>query len=548
MAKARVALLQLPAFSIEDAATSLEHTLRRIDDAARERPDIIALPEMTYPAYFLGRDDLRAYEIPSPEEAMERIAAKAREHGVYVAAGMALPGRDGGYTNGAALFGREGSLVGRYDKSFLWHFDSQWFARGRAYPVFETDVGRVGMLVCADGRLPEIARSLALGGAQLILDLTAWVSGGRTVDDLTTVQREYMMRVRASENGVWVAAADKFGIEAESIIYCGRSCVIDPTGAVVAELGPHEEGILVRDIELTDTRPPVTRRPELYETLAQPTESLPVMRTLEEEAPIAAWERRVAVVQVTMPATGEEFLRLARRHVERQRLQDADLVLFPATPRRHRPAYAHDVVLDGMTKIAADTGVCVSFTVSEGDAGSGRRAMYLVAPRGVIGKHAQTHKPPGAKYEPMPLGDEPCAVVSTPIGRVGMMLAAEGFVPEVARSLMLRGAEVLLWAADDPPLAMLPYARCRADENRVFMACAAAPTATGATMVVDPSGRALATALEGAEIAVSATVNRLLSHLKAMAPGTDVVRDRQPATYDAIVAGGAAQGAASPVL
>src|SRR5262245_3037618 len=129
---ARVALLQLPAFAIEDAEASLAHTLRRIDDAARERPDVIALPEVTYPAYFLGTDDLRA--TTSPAEATARVAAKAREHGIYIAAGMALEAPGGGLANGAALFGRDGELVGRYDKSFLWHFDRRWFAAGDAYP------------------------------------------------------------------------------------------------------------------------------------------------------------------------------------------------------------------------------------------------------------------------------------------------------------------------------------------------------------------------------------------------------------------------------
>jgi hypothetical protein len=74
----------------------------------------------------------------------------------------------------------------------------------------------------------------------------------------------------------------------------------------------------------------------------------------------------------------------------------------------------------------------------------------------------------------------------------------------------------------------------------VFVACAAAPTAEGATMVFDPSGRPLATALEGRPLAVAAGVNRALSHMKQRAPGTDVVRNRQPATYGAITAAGAA--------
>jgi predicted amidohydrolase len=537
MASTRVALLQLPAYSIEDAESSLEHTLRRIDDAVREKSDLVALPEVTYPAYFIGEEPVTG--VLTPAEAMSRFAAKAREHGVYVAVGMALEAEDGGYANGAALFGRDGALVGRYDKSFLWHFDRRWFTPGDAYPVFDTDIGRIGMLVCADGRLPEIARSLALNGAQILLDLTAWVSTGRTTEQLSTVQRDYMMPVRAAENGVWIAAASKFGVEAESIVYCGRSCFIDPRGGIVAELGPQEDGVLVYDVPIEEASQPITRRPEMYEVLAHPTESLPVIRTLNEHSVLADWEKRIAVVQVTMPATGTEFLRLAKRHVERQRLQDADLVLFPATPSRVRAAYAHDDVLAGVSRIAADTGVMIAFTVSEGDAGVGKRAMYLVGPRGVIAKHYQTHKPPGPRFETMPLGDDVCPVVNTPIGRVGMMLAAEGYVPEVPRSLMLRGVEVILWAGDDPALPMAPAARCRADENRVFVACAGAPTATGAAMIVDPAGRVLASALEGAELAVSATVNRELSHLKAMAPGTDVVRNRQPASYGALTRAGA---------
>jgi predicted amidohydrolase len=170
--------------------------------------------------------------------------------------------------------------------------------------------------------------------------------------------------------------------------------------------------------------------------------------------------------------------------------------------------------------------------------------MYLVGPRGVIAKHRQTHKPSGPRFETMPLGDDVCPVVNTPAGRVGLMVAAEGYVPEIARSLMLRGAEIILWAADDPGGPMAPFARARADENRVFVACAAAPTANGATMVIDPAGRPLAMALEGRELSVSATVNRSFSHLKEMAPGTDVVRGRQPATYGAITR----QAVAGPVV
>ena len=531
---ARIALLQLPAFSIEQATASLAHTMRRIDETvAREKPDLIALPEVTYPGYFLGTDDLATRDVLPPAEAAQRFSDKARQHGVYIAVGLAMDAPGGRYTNAAALFGRDGSLVGRYDKSFLWHFDTRWFEQGCAYPVFETDIGRIGMLICADGRLPEIARSLTLNGAQIILDLTAWVSGGRNSAELSTTQITHLMRARAAENGVWVACADKSGIEAESIVYAGQSCFINPRGEIVATLGPDEDAALVYDVPVADATLPIERRPEMYEVLSHPTESLPVVRTLSESFVPQEHEKRIAVVQMTMPSTGAAFLTQARAHVERQALMDASVVVFPATPSRYRHDYGYAEVIEGMRQLAADTGVMTAFVVWDPD-GTGHRTMYLLGSRGVIGAHRQSHKPPGERFEKMPLGDEVCPVLTTAIGRVGLMLAADGYVPEVARSLMLRGAEIILWSGDDPGLAMAPVARTRAEENRIFVASAAAPSASGATLIADPNGRLLAVALDGQEICVAAEVNRALSHIKERAPGTDVVRNRQPATYGAI--------------
>jgi len=245
-------------------------------------------------------------------------------------------------------------------------------------------------------------------------------------------------------------------------------------------------------------------------------------------------------VQMTMPATGTAFIAAARVHAERLALHDAELVVFPAMPGPLRNGYDHDEVLAGMSSIAADAGLMVVFTVNEGAAASGERAMYLVGPRGVMAKYQQTHKPDDPRFASMPLGVEPCPVINTSMGKLGLIHAAEIYVPEIARSLMLRGAEILIIAAHDAMYPLRNIARSRADENRVFVACAGTPTARSGALIVDPSGRIIAEALEGRELSVSATVNRALSHLKAMAPGTDVVRDRQPATYSAIIRSGAA--------
>ncbi len=527
MSRVRVALLQIRAFDVEDVAQGLAHTLDRIDEAARERPGLVALPEMAYPAYYLGEEPKRRSSF-DPQAALKAFRRKAAEHGVHIAVGMALESRDGGLVNGAALIGSKGEVIGRYAKSYLWHFDRRWFAAGSAYPVFETSFGRVGMLVCADGRLPEIARSLAVAGAQMIVDLTAWVAWGLSPGDLTSAQREYMMPVRALENGVPIVAADKVGVEQRSVVYCGRSCVIGADGGVLATLGPDEEATLVYDLELPDSpATPVPRRPELYGALTEPTDSLPVTAALGESDVVRDASRRVAAVQARLPADAT-LVDEVRRWARLLATQDCDLVLFPAS----RLGEAADpAVVPALAAVSQEAGADICVTLCETDAGFTYRTSYLLSKGAVALAHRQTH----ARDNGLSLGDTPCPVVDTKAGRVGLMIDDEGLVPEVARSLMLRGAEIILWPAARPQYDVVSVARCRADENRVYVTTACAPGPEGATLVISPAGQLVASALRGRTMATHGQVNRALTRWKDMAPGTHVVYGRQPETYGELV-------------
>ena len=112
-----------------------------------ETPDLIALPEVSYPGYFLGTNDLSTRTVLSPAEAARRFAdegAAARGlHRGRVRDGCARPADT---RTRRLCLGAMDALAGRYDKSFLWHFDTRWFEQGSPYPVFETDIGRIGML------------------------------------------------------------------------------------------------------------------------------------------------------------------------------------------------------------------------------------------------------------------------------------------------------------------------------------------------------------------------------------------------------------------
>lgn len=240
---------------------ALADILGGIERAARAGADIAVMPECSFPGYVLLDAKPDAIGRAS-DRAARRIADAARRSGIAVCVGLArLHGRR--LQNEAVYFDRRGDEVARYAKMFLWNFDSRWFSAGSELPVFDTEFGRLGMMICADGRMPEIARTLARRGAWLVLDPTAWVSVGRDAASMRNPQVDFVMRTRARENGIWIAAADKCGSEHEAVHYVGASMVVAPDGRIVARASAESPAIVVARLTRTGPRPitvPVTAR------------------------------------------------------------------------------------------------------------------------------------------------------------------------------------------------------------------------------------------------------------------------------------------------
>ena len=133
----RVALLQLEAYDLAGHELAWAQLLERIDDAAADEPDLIVLPEASYPAYFLGSiEEYEAAGVRPDAEVLATLGERARRHGCHIAAGLVLRREDGGLENACVLFDPQGAVMGRYAKSFLWHFDRHWFSAGDSFPVF----------------------------------------------------------------------------------------------------------------------------------------------------------------------------------------------------------------------------------------------------------------------------------------------------------------------------------------------------------------------------------------------------------------------------
>ena len=511
MQRFTVACCQVRAYDLEDAETNLQGLLSALDEAGRAGANLVLLPECAYPAYYVRDADPYARPGVRPyADVAALFAAKAKQHGYWLAAGMAVPHGPGRLTNSGVVFGPDGVQRGRYDKSFLWHFDNNWFERGRDFPVFDAGFCRFGVLICADGRQPEVARMLAHNGAEVIVDLTAWVSWGRTTAELTTTQCEYLMPVRAFENGVWVAAADKWGPEDASLVYAGRSCVIDPSGVTRVCAPSDREAVVVYEIEPMDAQP-VARRPALYGLLAQPTETLPAL-ALESEPLVPAREsHRVAIV----PGNGTFDAHTIAARYAALRAQDNGLIVFSGS----NGPEGWQVALPVLEAAVRDHGGALALAVATTGC-TARQSAVLITPGGTV-EHVATH---GRGIE---TGEFNAPVVATPAGNVGLLCGEEGYVMEVARCLALAGADILAWPLFEPHPMAERVARARSDESRVYTA-AAWP---GGGLITSPDGSVLTAVPAGTGVAMAAGVSRFFSRWKERAPRTHVIRDRVPEAY-----------------
>lgn len=235
--------------------TDLRHTwpgiAHRIKEAAAAGAQLVVAPEGTLPAYVLGYERFEDAEIAS---ALEDCREIAREHGTVIVIGAAR--RDGERVfNSAVVIDSDGSIAGAADKHFLWHFDRQWFAAGERLQPVQTSIGAIGALVCADGRIPTIARALVDRGAQLLVMPTAWVTSGRDPKNLENIQADLLARVRARENDVPFVAANKSGVELGCVAYCGKSQIIRADGTLAAIASQDGDETIVAQIDIGNPRP-----------------------------------------------------------------------------------------------------------------------------------------------------------------------------------------------------------------------------------------------------------------------------------------------------
>ena len=213
--------------------------LVQIAAAADRGARVIVVPEGTVPAYVIGTDPVDPQLLE--DAARDVIGIASRSGATIVYGGARIDER--GLANSAYVVTPDG-IAGFADKCFLWHFDRRWFRAGDALEPIDTPAGRLGVFICADGRIPTIASTLVERGAEILVVPTAWVTSGRDPLVLENIQADLMIPVRARENGVPLIAANKTGVEARSVAYCGKSQIVAADGSIVAVAGAFDETVL----------------------------------------------------------------------------------------------------------------------------------------------------------------------------------------------------------------------------------------------------------------------------------------------------------------
>lgn len=539
-----VSLIQLKAYDISQADLALENSLRWIDKAAEGKPDLIVLPECIYPGYFLGLKGNIPEALEKLESAILSYKEKAVQLGSYIVVG--LPEQKTWFSyelvendiyNSAYMFTPKGDVF-TARKSFLWHFDNKWFKGGEDYTVFDTAFGKIGMIVCADGRLPEISRILTLKGAQLIIDVTNWVTTGTNKKQLSNPQYQHMLPSRAIENKVWFVAANKVGSEAESIVYCGKSCVLNPRGEEVAVASSDQEEIITVKIDLKESNNKdinnsfdiiEMRKPQLYTPLTRPYHELPISHVLNEAVCPKDLSMFASIVQMRADINLDQYISELTRIVKMMSIQGTQMICFPEVPCTFADD-AFNIIAETVQELADKWGIIiVSSTVLHEQDGK-YKVSVLAQPHKEIHFYKKCHldRKEGQIFKP---GSE-LPVFDIPFGRLGIMMGYEGFLPEVSRVLMLQGADFIVWQRNNADTYHRQLALTRAAENKIFVAVANTydNNAPGFSLIANPAGAA-AFAFPKENQIISAQLDLVTARCKTIVPGTNVVFDRLPYAY-----------------
>lgn len=259
-----IALIQIALDATPEV--NLKKCMEWIRKAARQGAHVVCLPELYSSFYFCQSENHDYFELAEPlhNDSYQAFSALAKELGVVLIIPFFERRASGLYHNSAYIIDTDGSEAGLYRKMHIpddpSYYEKFYFTPGDiGFKAFDTQVGKIGTLICWDQWYPEGARITALQGAEVLFYPTAigWHPheksqyGEKQHDAWRTVQRGH-----AVANGIFVAACNRVGFEkpvetSAGIEFWGASFITGPQGEILAEASHDKEEIIMAEIDHT---------------------------------------------------------------------------------------------------------------------------------------------------------------------------------------------------------------------------------------------------------------------------------------------------------
>ena len=228
----KVAIIQFKASTNKEQ--NLKKILAYIEKASKKGAKLCAFPEfmMFYTTTSQSPSKLASLAETINGNFVKTIAKTAKKNSIQVVGTFYEKSKKKNRVyDSAFLINKSGKVVSTYRKIHL--YDALGFSESKkmvagskiAKPQ-RTSIGKIGMLLCYDLRFPEMSRTLASSGSEILVVPSAWVKGEMKEEHWITINK-----TRAIENGCYVVAPDQVGN-----IYCGRSIVVDPFGKILLDM------------------------------------------------------------------------------------------------------------------------------------------------------------------------------------------------------------------------------------------------------------------------------------------------------------------------
>jgi predicted amidohydrolase len=543
----------------KDTDRVLEQMLHLIDEAAAGDAELVHFQECcNFPTSYDDREEAWREAITIPGPMFNAISARAKAHGVHVSFNAAVRGEypDAYMVN--HLVGPDGEYIGGNKKQVLMFIEREAFRPAdEENRVFDTALGRIGLLSCMDGLIPETSRMLACQGADILLN--SLCSNGLD-------EANFHIPARSAENGVYMISANRIGdmvtgadldrlrrqtgMSREFIAGAGESGITGPEGQVIARATRDGFGLTFADLDLglvQRDRRLAGRRPECYGLMVEDNLTLAALALDRPEAGTVRITTVVPDVSTFAVALDKAVAAIEAAEPGLAVLPE----LFAWDPEALRPTAIRqgeiDLAIARLVAVAANkhTYIVAGVPVVEG-ARLINRAI-LIGPDGVVGEYRQVHADPALGWGP---GGSVFPVFDLPFGRVAMLLGEDLIYPEAARVLARQGVDLIAcpatWRTDWQYTLMLPE---RSAENHVTVAAAGradSPVPAPGTIITTSSvyrfpdtmevnnpDRHKANAPSGSfTVEIDLAPNRD----KRLMATTDLIMDTQPQLYGRLVA------------